>query len=108
MARSSRPLSEVAGRWATPRASDSEKEGPNQRGSKGDLALAAQAARWPVGDNGGPLPLVMKTDGARGSRPVCLHPSFVETLMGLPIGWTAFEPLATESSRHKPPSRSES
>jgi hypothetical protein len=29
--------------WKTPKASDGEKGGPNQRGSKGDLALPAQA-----------------------------------------------------------------
>lgn len=26
-----------------------------------------------------------------------LNPTWVEWLMGFPIGWTAFEPLATES-----------
>lgn len=31
--------------WPTPRASDGEKGGPNQRGSKGDLALPA-AVKW--------------------------------------------------------------
>jgi hypothetical protein len=34
--------------WASPRASDGEKGGPNQRGSKGDLALPSQAAQWPT------------------------------------------------------------
>ncbi len=32
--------------WKTPRASDGEKGGPNQRGSKGDLMLPSQAAQW--------------------------------------------------------------
>lgn len=32
--------------WQSPRASDGEKGGPNQRGSKGDPMLSAQAAMW--------------------------------------------------------------
>lgn len=34
--------------WASPRASDGEKGGPNQRGSKGDLMLPSMAAQWPT------------------------------------------------------------
>ncbi|HWK69985.1 MAG TPA: hypothetical protein VNS29_04000 [Burkholderiaceae bacterium] len=36
--------------WASPRASDGEKGGPNQRGSKGDLMLPSMAAQWPTPD----------------------------------------------------------
>lgn len=32
--------------WAAPKASDGEKGGPNQRGSKGDVPLPGQAAQW--------------------------------------------------------------
>lgn len=32
--------------WSSPRASDGEKGGPNQRGSKGDLMLPSQASAW--------------------------------------------------------------
>ena len=42
--------------WPTPRATDGEKGGPNQRGSKGDLALPAMVRKWPtptVGDGEG-------------------------------------------------------
>lgn len=35
-----------------------------------------------------------------------LCPQFVEVLMGLPIGWTALEPLATPSCPPKPPTHS--
>lgn len=40
----------MAGRgpWPTPRASDGEKGGPNQRGSEGDLTLPSAAALWPT------------------------------------------------------------
>jgi DNA (cytosine-5)-methyltransferase 1 len=33
--------------WKAPKATDGEKGGPNQRGSRGDLALPAMAAQWP-------------------------------------------------------------
>jgi hypothetical protein len=33
--------------WASPKASDPEKAGPNMRGSKGDIPLPGQAAQWP-------------------------------------------------------------
>ena len=40
----------LSGAWPSPRASDGEKGGPNQRGSKGDLMLpsAVQRAMWPT------------------------------------------------------------
>lgn len=41
-------LQDVACFWATPRSSDGEKGSPNQRGSKGDVMLPAQAAQWPT------------------------------------------------------------
>ncbi len=39
------------------------------------------------------------THGATTSAPGVLNPSFVEALMGLPIGWTAFEGSAIRSFR---------
>lgn len=33
-------------KWSAPKASDGEKGGPNQRGSKGDVPLPGQAAQW--------------------------------------------------------------
>ena len=32
--------------WSSPKASDPEKAGPNMRGSKGDVPLPGQAAKW--------------------------------------------------------------
>ena len=40
-------LEHQAKEWAAPKASDGEKGGPNQRGSKGDIPLPGQAAQWP-------------------------------------------------------------
>lgn len=42
-----RNLNDEAATWAAPKASDGEKGGPNQRGSKGDVPLPGQAAQWP-------------------------------------------------------------
>ncbi len=36
--------------------------------------------------------------GEHGSKPGVLNPQFVETLMGLPTGWTDFAPSETQSS----------
>lgn len=33
-------------KWSSPKASDPEKAGPNMRGSKGDVPLPGQAAKW--------------------------------------------------------------
>ena len=82
--------------WATPQASDPEHSGPNQRDSSGRPALPAQAMQW-----GTPTardhksgrgneereykeltPMVERTQTGK------LNPRWVETLMGLPVGWT--------------------
>lgn len=63
-----RPLT-VAVQWATPKASDPQHSGPNMRDSSGNYALPAQAVR--ANQTGGKL-----------------NPRWVETLMGLPVGWT--------------------
>lgn len=39
-------LATAAASWPTPKASDGPKGGPNQRGSKGDLALPAAVQEW--------------------------------------------------------------
>lgn len=43
------------------------------------------------------------TPGETGLMPVVLNPEFVETLQGLPTGWSAAACSETESSRSKPP-----
>ena len=59
----------LAQSWATPKASDPQHSGPNMRDSAGNYALPAQAVR--ANQTGGKL-----------------NPRWVETLMGLPVGWT--------------------
>lgn len=102
--------------WATPRATDGEKGGPNQAFGAGGVPLAAQAAQWStpsVADvTGGRMarsgprnnePLMNGQAAALSSRLVpmtypvgetsshprrSLNPLFVEWLMGWPPGWT--------------------
>lgn len=85
--------------WATPRASDPQHSGPNMRGSKGDQPLPAQVQNWltpKVPSGGGQATRETPGGGLRKledqtepmDRSAKLNPRWVETLMGLPIGWT--------------------
>lgn len=81
--------------WPTPRAGDGPKGGPNQRGTKGDLALPSAVQPWATpaardvtrGKGWGDQP-------ERNARPLSeqaagtLNPEWVEMLMGFPPGWT--------------------
>jgi hypothetical protein len=101
---------EMVQNWATPRAGKTTDENPETwavRQAKGDVAtmpLTAQVKQWPTpassGVTGGPTGLA----GGSGNREKLatmlpeaeakamgcgkLNPRWVETLMGLPIGWT--------------------
>lgn len=59
--------------WPTPRASDGEHGGPNQRDSRGNYALAGSAHHSEIRS--------ITTIGQ-------LNPDWVETLMCVPNGWT--------------------
>ena len=95
--------------FPTPRASDGEKGGPNQM--LGDRpALAAIAARWPTatardwksgskGKQGNSRPLSEEVGGQ-------LNPTWVEWLMGWPIGSTVCESWVMEWFRPKRGKRS--
>lgn len=110
--------------WATPKASDPQHSGPNMRDSAGNYALPAQAVReswatpiagdWKgqVPSQGEPRMLSGVTEKAHGGK---LNPRWVETLMGLPVGWTmpscaspvtpewtSSDCLATASCRQQP------
>ena len=101
---------------------ESLKDGDRQSGHKGNENLEG-AALWPTPiarDAGGSrretvkkgswkskdgttltdashLHAGMTTRGEDGLNQVYLNPQFVETLMGLPLGWTDFAPLETQS-----------
>jgi hypothetical protein len=88
--------------WSTPKASDPQHSGPNMRDSAGNYALPAQAVResWATPqsrdfkgaqgrsykDQSKDLP--MMTENKRITQTGKLNPRWVETLMGLPVGWT--------------------
>ena len=99
--------------WATPRAGKTTDENPEtwaKRQEKGDVStmpLTAQVKVWPTPaastGTGGPHGL----DGGSGARSMLptemknssgsLNPRWVETLMGVPVGWTmatCSDPLA--------------
>jgi hypothetical protein len=95
---SSSSLGSRQGLWATPKASDPQHSGPNMRDSAGNYALPAQAVREQWG-----TPTARDHKSGRGNEdrqykeltPMVerqqsgkLNPRWVETLMGLPIGWT--------------------
>lgn len=111
---SQQSLTTIAMLWMTPRASDAEHGGPNQRDSAGNPALPSQASQWATptslsfGESHQPgnsrsyninmdlaheiyshLDLTISTVGEAHSRPRrSLNPLFVEWLMGWPPGWT--------------------
>jgi hypothetical protein len=51
--------------WATPRATDGEKGGPNCRGGRGDPILAGQVCQWPTPDVCSAARDMTKVDPAR-------------------------------------------
>ena len=109
-------LSSAVALWPTPRSNDAEKRGnfdlDNPRNG-----LAAAAKRFPTptkSDYKGSGPQMLRSDGKiRGDRldyaternqdgsPVGgqLNPTWVEWLMGWPLGWTDLRPLETDRFR---------
>lgn len=83
--------------WYTPTGRD-WKDGDPTANVPTRRLLGRQAPRSEVG--GDPC---SSTDPTSRRR---LNPAFVEWLMGFPIGWTAFEPLATRSSHLRQPTPS--
>lgn len=92
----------LAVKWATPRATEGEKGGPNGRDGSGSLHLAAQSAAWPTPNASDDKGASTRTEGrertpadddlptrvARSASGLVLNPVFVEALMGWPRGWT--------------------
>lgn len=93
----------------TPRASEGEKGGPNQRGSSGDLTLSSAAVRDVFGVyapairrweqvTGHPAPPPTEPTGRGGAHR--LSARFAEWMMGLPPGWVTDIPISrTEQLR---------
>ena len=84
--------------WPTPRASDGEHGGPNQRDSAGKPGLTGAAALWSTpaaqDSKNATLPVSQATrdtlpgDVIRTGATGKLNPDWVESLMGFPPGWT--------------------
>ena len=98
-------LSDVVAMWPTPKASAAGPDFAKTTRSNTGLSLAIAAAMYPTptvqdaSNNGGPsqyhrnsLPLNAVLGGS-------LNPTWVEWLMGFPLGWTALDASATPSSR---------
>ena len=88
-------LGEQVAQWPTPAARDSKNPNALCYADRGGKRRGEQLPNF-VRHYFPPV-LPISTDGARssgGGRK--LNPAFVETLMGLPLGWTASEPLETE------------
>jgi DNA (cytosine-5)-methyltransferase 1 len=81
--------------WPTPNASDNR-----DRGNMSDPAIQRRLA---IGKQIG-LSMQVKESPGSGS----LNPTWVEWLMGWPLGWTDLQPSATDKCRNVPPSRGES
>jgi hypothetical protein len=89
------PLTAQVKAWATPKASDPQHAGLNMRDSAGNYALPAQVTKaW-----GTPRCSMAQDkqedsgrhrldEQAQHNTSGKLNPRWVETLMGLPIGWT--------------------
>jgi len=82
--------------WPTPRASDGDKGGPNQtqKGVPSLVALARSGLWLPHGRHSDSRPVQVR----RGTPGMVLNPAFVESLMGLPRGWTSPSPMTGSAS----------
>lgn len=78
--------------WASPRATDGENGGPNQRGSKGDPMLPSQVALTASGETLNGSGAGMKSIGQ-------LNPAHSRWLQGLPPEWDACAAMVTRSVR---------
>lgn len=110
--RHGRSLCAAVNLWPTPLASDGTKGGPNQKGGKGDLRLASAVHQFPTPTardwkSGifSPEGKAKRDEHSRG-KPLNetiggqLNPTWVEWLMGWPLGWTDLQPLATDKYRN--------
>jgi len=117
--KASSELAVTARLWATPSSRDhKDTDGMATTGMNPDGTertrldqLPRQAFQFGRPDTETPLPgPPSSTAGPTSPRPLKrrLNPRFVEWMMGWPLGWTAFAPVAMASSPPKPPTPSDS
>lgn len=91
--------------WSTPRA-DMYKLHPScfDRADRAKSNIEEDAGTWLR--SRGLLSATTKLGGRRTSKSIrVLNPRFVQSLMGLPPGWSDFDSSEMELSRNKPPAR---
>lgn len=89
-------LNDMAQLWATPRASDGEKGGPNMSFGAGGTPLPTQVVAFPLSR---PAPATSTPGGRSSGSDLTLNPQFAEWLQGWPIGWSGSGVSATEYAR---------
>ena len=100
------------GSWPTPRKNDAEKRGQIANDPRNGLPAAAMYWPTPVKRDCRTIKGAKRAPNATGSEPLtvvvglmegttigALNPTWVEWLMGFPLGWTALERSETPSSR---------
>jgi hypothetical protein len=99
--------------WPTPRANDSQKRGDfDATNPRNGLPAAVKLWATPVARDKRTIKGAARPKGSLGSEPLtvqvglaeqttsgALNPTWVEWLMGFPLGWTACMASATPSSR---------
>ena len=101
--------------WPTPSASDGEggrvppagttPQGKRPDGKKAQIGLNTAVRLWPTptaqdaANNGGPCQQRRNTKPLNAEVGGALNPTWVEWLMGFPLGYSALEPLEMESYR---------
>jgi hypothetical protein len=86
-------LPRSAENWLTPGANEDAAGKP---GANMQPQIKQQVEEWA---HSRPDPEVTGEGSRKASGPPRLNPLFVEWLMGVPFGWTDYEPLGTEWSR---------
>lgn len=87
-------LQTTVSNWSTPRVTTNGGNGKNRGDNKS--RLEDQVHTCPPSH---PDPVTESSGNESSASTRRLNPQFVEWLMGVPIGWTSCEPLATESYR---------
>jgi hypothetical protein len=90
-----------SGLWQTPVADDSVNRASGKWNSRGEPKLSAQVKLWPTPtahnakEGGYPSEHLRNTPTLAAQAGGALNPTWVEWLMGFPLGWTDFTPSET-------------